>query len=567
MAKMIPHKAYSTGSEGELRVFEALHTLLPTSFTVLHSYRWISSENDRQSQGEADFVVFHPKMGILVIEVKAGIITLENRIWNQQNRNTGIKKEIRDPEEQAAASKFKIINFLKGIRGCLVCHAVWFPSVSFRPSELPPNYNSLMLLDESSLSDPEQAIQRAFGYWIDRIGISTNFDGNASELVMKRLVPSMHLVPSLELDFGQKEKKFLALTQEQCRILDFLQMQKKASISGVAGTGKTLIAIEKARQLQVNEGNVLFLCFNSYLADYLNKSYGHYGFKILTFDGLAISLIGSKGSFDKNRSLFLDYLLDENADFPYQHIVIDEGQDFRSEWLEYLDFRIDADAHFYVFYDQQQSLYKEELNQWLSQSPCRLTLTVNCRNTEAIAMTAYGSLGRAIGNTPILSGIEGEQPVLLPALEPKKLANLLDKVVSRFCTITKSTFDRVAIITMVTWEESLLSELTVHLKSPINSEGIKDKHIFVTTARKFKGLEADVVIIVDHDWQLMEDIKYRRLFYTSASRAKHELFITSPDLNEVDVDTVLQFTIKDTKRKGKRKFLKAFNLKEYHETI
>ena len=89
---MIPHKAYQTGSEGEDRIFESLQSQLPNSYTVFHSVRWVGSDRKR-SQGEADFLVFHPQKGVLIIEVKAGIIEVDNnRTWSQTNRNTGLKR-------------------------------------------------------------------------------------------------------------------------------------------------------------------------------------------------------------------------------------------------------------------------------------------------------------------------------------------------------------------------------------------------------------------------------------------------------------------------------------------
>ncbi len=265
MATMIPHIAFDNWSDGELEVFEALQTLLPSSYTVLHSYRWVGSISGGQSQGEADFVIFHPQKGIIVLEVKAGIMTLEGRIWYQQNRNTGVKKSIRDPEEQASGSKFKLMNYISDSRSCLFCHAVWFPSVSFDRRQLPANYSQEILLDEQSLKDPLEAIDRVYSFWEKNIGFSTNLNQSQADLILRKLAPSLHLVPSMQLDYEKKEKQFVNLTHEQCRILDFLQMQKKATIAGAAGTGKTLIAIEKARQLHDNGGKVLFLCFNRLL--------------------------------------------------------------------------------------------------------------------------------------------------------------------------------------------------------------------------------------------------------------------------------------------------------------
>ena len=406
MAKMIPNIAYKTGSEGENRVFESLQTLLPSSYIVLHSLRWIGSDRYR-SQGEADFVVFHPAKGVMVLEVKSGIITLDNnRTWYQTNRNTNIKKEMFDPEKQADESKFKLISILRGI-DCLVCHAVWFPSISFDKGVLPPNYHPDMLFDSETLKDPQKALDSAFSFWSKQLNRSTNLNKIQEKLVLEKFAPTFSLVPSIRIDYEYTEEKFVQLTEEQTKILDFLQLQNKAAIAGAAGTGKTFIAIEKARQLQQEGAKVLFLCYNRMLSDFLNDVYSHYNIHICTFDSLVRKYVGEQKDFETARLLFFDYLIEDENEFEFTDIIIDEGQDFTSDWIEYLEYRLSKNSFFYVFYDQQQCLYTEEVNKWLREAPCRLTLTTNCRNTESIAKTSYGSLGKSGGKQPNLSGIEG----------------------------------------------------------------------------------------------------------------------------------------------------------------
>ena len=46
-----------------------------------------------------------------------------------------------------------------------------------------------------------------------------------------------------------------------------------------------------------------------------------------------------------------------------------------------------------------------------------------------------------------------------------------------------------------------------------------------TSARKFKGLESDVIIIIDVDDRSFADDESKRLFYVGCSRAKHQLDI------------------------------------------
>lgn len=562
MAKMIPHTAYKTGSEGEDRVFESLQTLLPSSYTVLHSLRWIGSERKR-SQGEADFVVFHPQKGVMVIEVKAGIITLDNnRTWYQTNRNTGIRKLMFDPEKQADESKFKLIKILSSMN-CMVCHAVWFPSVEFDIKRLPPNYNADMLFDVDSLKEPERAIDKAFKFWSNQLDRHTNLNKKQEQEIIEKFAPSFNLVPSIRIDYEYTEEKFVQLTEEQTKILDFLQLQNKAAIAGAAGTGKTFIAIEKARQLQLNGSKVLFLCYNRMLSEFLNDVYGHYDIQICTFDSLVRKYVGEQKDFETARMLFFDYLIEKENEFDYTDIIIDEGQDFRTDWIEYLEYRLNDNSFFYVFYDQQQCLYTDEVNKWLREAPCRLTLTTNCRNTEAIAKTSYGSLGKSGGKQPNLSGIEGEQPELVSELNPKALAKWIDKTVNQFIQSTKTDLSNVALLTMEKMEGSLLEEVLKLSKLKCAESKIKG-FVCATTSRKFKGLEADLVIIIDLDWTKTNEITYRQLFYTSCSRAKHKLFIVSPEIDKLDVDSVLvNIQSEKSKRKGKRRFLKLFNLKEY----
>jgi hypothetical protein len=560
MAKMIPHTAYETGSEGEDRIFESLQTSLPDTYTVFHSVRWIGSDR-RRSQGEADFIVFHPQKGVLIIEVKAGIISVDNnRTWYQTNRNTGIKKEIFDPEKQADESKFKFIALL-GTINCLVCHAVWFPSVSFPKNNLPPNYHPDMILDGESVLNPEKAIENVFNYWSKQLNRTTQLNKSQEESVIQKIAPTLNLLPSLKLDFDNREQRFVKLTNEQIRILDFLKLQQKAAISGSAGTGKTFIALEKARQLHQEGAKVVFLCFNRLLADFLKDNFSHYGFYISTFDSLARIYVGEQRDFKISQAKFLDYLVDRENDFEFTDVIIDEGQDFENDWLEYLDYRISNENCFYVFYDQQQCLYSDDLSNWLKNAPCRLTLTVNCRNTEAIAKTAYGSLGKT-PNQPNLSGIDGEQPEIISVLEPKSLAKHIDTLVNKYIIETKTDQSNIAIITMASYMDSLLEQMSAFSK--LNYADSKQKgKVCKTTARKFKGLEADLVIITDIDWNALTEVTYRKLFYTSCSRAKHNLYLVSQELDTIDTDFILkQIQSEDSKRKGKRRFLKLFNLKE-----
>lgn len=558
MAKMIPSTMVETGSEGEVRVFESLRSLLPDEYIVMHSLRWIGSSTKR-SQGEADFAIFHPQKGLMAIEVKAGIMEYNNRQWKQTNRNTGIGKYITDPEHQASESKFKFINLLKNKR-LMICHAVWFPSVDVFGIILPPNYNEEMLFDQKALQEPKKYLDKAFSFWEKETGYITNLSKEEESSIINSLAPNFRLAPSMKLEYQTNENSFVQLTDEQTRIIDFLKFQDKATIFGAAGTGKTFIAIEKARQLHEEGKNVIFLCYNNLLSEYLNLLYSHYGFTISTFDSLALKQVGNRGSYKDTRESFLNYLYSNENDFIYTDIVIDEGQDFESDWLEYLDLSING--VFYVFYDHNQSLYGKELPKFIANSPTRLTLTINCRNTESIAKTAYKVINEYNKSVKVLSGIEGKQPELLPLLSTfTDQSKQINKVINKFCSLTSVPLHKIAVITMENWDESSLSKISEIFKMKW-SRNIENNHVLFNTARKFKGLEADLIIITDFDWYKMEDETYRNLLYTAFSRAKHQLYIISADIDTIDTSRVLKYLLgANSKRTGRRNLLKLLNLK------
>ena len=64
MAKMYPSVVQDFhNSQGEKQVYEALSTL-NNDYTVFYSFRWLGTSQQYRSEGEADFLVLHPRKGI-----------------------------------------------------------------------------------------------------------------------------------------------------------------------------------------------------------------------------------------------------------------------------------------------------------------------------------------------------------------------------------------------------------------------------------------------------------------------------------------------------------------------
>lgn len=417
MAQMIPPMPENfNGSPGEQRVFRVLRAL-PDDVTVLYSLRWVNSGYSKSNgrklkpQGEGDFVLIDPNRGILVIEVKGGEVRCELGQWFQKNRSTSFEHQIW-PEDQASNTKFRILNELSaklGISNVLVCHAVWFPDAEVPNRELlPMNYHSDMTLDASHLAQQANAIDCVFQYWKNQIPYSRP-PAELTNSIKTVLCPTFSIVRSVRQTMDELEETMIQLTHQQSRVIEFLDEQYEAAIVGPAGTGKTLLAVEKARRLAAPAEPVLFLCYNSTLNEHLTENHKHANVSYRSFHGLAREIAGQHISLDDAIRKLLEYLCD-GIDLPYSHLVIDEAQDFKVDWLELLRSRFQSGS-FYVFYDPFQAVQSDRDTKWLDTIPCRLSVTKNCRNTDQIAKLAYQSAG--ILNKSKL-GVDGPKPTLHP---------------------------------------------------------------------------------------------------------------------------------------------------------
>lgn len=109
MGRLVPRQAIEEiGLKPERDVARALVEKLPKEVVVYHGYPWLRAErNDRARadtlrEVEADFVVVDPHRGILILEVKGGMIEYDSRdhTWSRL-LNGGRRRQIQDPFEQA----------------------------------------------------------------------------------------------------------------------------------------------------------------------------------------------------------------------------------------------------------------------------------------------------------------------------------------------------------------------------------------------------------------------------------------------------------------------------------
>jgi AAA domain len=182
-----------------------------------------------------------------------------------------------------------------------------------------------------------------------------------------------------------------------------LSHQHQALISGFAGSGKTMLALEKAVRLEHQGFRVLLLYYNRRLAEDLRTRVSwSINLYIYPFHDFCMKIAQQTGmdeivNAERNDEYFRSILpkalygiakrrrvIYPSIPWTYNAIIVDEGQDFYEEWWSALRelFPQGQESIFYIFYDNNQRLYPTPLSYPISVEP--YPLTVNCRTTQAI---------------------------------------------------------------------------------------------------------------------------------------------------------------------------------------
>ncbi len=108
-------------------------------------------------------------------------------------------------------------------------------------------------------------------YWRNQDTVPTA-TGNALMRDLERLLaPTMTLPHPLVVQVKDEEQEILRLTAEQFRTLDLLRRTRRAAVYGCAGSGKTTLAVEKARRLAAEGFRTVLTCYNKALGNHLTE--------------------------------------------------------------------------------------------------------------------------------------------------------------------------------------------------------------------------------------------------------------------------------------------------------
>jgi hypothetical protein len=510
---MIPAEpASSTESLAERRLFERLQDDTADDLVAFHSVAWLTpGDRGRPRQGEADFVLAHPKHGVIALEVKGGSIRFDaaNGKWYSGGRSG--ETEIKDPVRQAARGRYSLRDLLArsardGASGISLGHAVAFPDTRAGSRRLKTDVPREIVIDHGDLSRLDERVLSLFRYWQgDEPPLGT--DGVKR---LESLLANSFVLPSpLAFELEAEERTLLQLTEQQYTILDTLSRHTRVAIGGCAGSGKTFLAAEKARRLARQGFKVLVLCFNVLLARHLRRGLRDVEeIDVCSFDDLCYR-IGREAGYDfpenpepgeehkhykRLRELFAESA--EIAAGRYGALIVDEAQDFDPEWWLPLQLLLeDPDrSPLYLFYDDNQRIFPVTTGFPISEEPFQLT--VNCRNTQRIneVVRAYYK-----GETVEARGPEG-LPVEAHFYDTEtELLEQLETAVRSWINEAEVPPEQIALLSAHGPQRSALWQVDELGGIPLTDDPWEKGKILRSTVHRFKGLERMVVGIVELD--------------------------------------------------------------------
>lgn len=583
MASVIPalSTCVSRMTQGERRTAERLEQKLDDDYLV-----WYDVPVGPK-HAHPDFVVLHPRRGLLVLEVKDW--RLETiRLANKQTWEIlaqGVPKTVPNPIEQARHYAHQVVDALAKDSRLTVNGKVSFPwsygvvlthitRRQFESAELDLAIEShrVICADEMTATvDMEEFQSRLWGMF------PTLMRGVLSLPQIDRV--QWILFPEVRVNVGQ-----MGLFADDAgdalpdimRVMDLQQEQLARSlgeghrvIHGVAGSGKTMILSYRAEYLAKASPiakPILVLCYNQPLAAKLDalmtakglgdrvhaRNFHKWCRQQLVAYGQRLPAQGP-GMFDEMVTGVIEGV--RRRQIPagqYQAVLIDEGHDFEAAWLQLAAQMVDPTTDsLLLLYDDAQSIYQRRRAQQFSfksvgiQAQGRTTiLKINYRNTrqilQAASMVAADLLkSEDCGDDgvplvqPVSCGREGHPPVVIrlphPRDEAVKIADLLSSAYQE-----GHAWGDMAIICRHYAEMERCAAVLRHRRVPhevrkgSGSFNPMADCIKLMTMHVSKGLEFPVVALsgtAQMPAEGQDEKEEARLFYVAATRATQRLFI------------------------------------------
>lgn len=391
-------------------------------------------------QSHPDFVILHPRRGLLILETKDWKLETVQRATKQmwEIAPDGQAKVVINPLAQARHCAIQVVNALErdaqlvqpsGVhQGKLAFpwgHGVVFTRITRKQFEAAGLSEAIephcvICSDEmTEAADPEQFQQRLWNMFPHAFGNVMSLP--QLDRVRWIMFPEVRVpVQGALFDAADEQAEMPGIM----RVMDIQQEQLARSlgeghrvIHGVAGSGKTMLLAYRAEHLAkartAASKPILMLCYNEPLAKQLARVMASKGIadrvhavhfhkwcrdQLVAFGQTLPDNhlpVGAKMA-DMVQRVISGVDRQQIPSGQYQAVLIDEGHDFAPEWLKLVTQMVDPTTNsLLVLYDDAQSIYERSRSKQFSfksvgiQAQGRTTiLKINYRNTRQILQTA-----------------------------------------------------------------------------------------------------------------------------------------------------------------------------------
>jgi len=558
-ANLIPRVCSAASPPGERSLFEALREDPGAQgWIVLHSLDL--ARHIKNLQGEADFVVIIPGQGIVVIEVKShNFIKFDERGWWLGNDPV---PDLRGPFKQASQAMHSIREYLNNsgfsTEGIPFISAVAFTAVSFTTKS--PEWHPWQVLDVQALrarsvsANLLRIIGEARSHFAAKGFTWAAWTRSPAQEVCGTLAqilrPRFEFLANPANVIKELNAGLLRCTEQQFRFLDNSVDNDRLIVSGLAGTGKTTLAVEALRRERAAspDTRAALFCFNRLLGDRLRDDCAQIfdGYKIGSFHQWMVDFLSYKPAPKEAAdpgfwstqlpNKVLDLLTSSSGTAGILDLlVLDESQDlFRDSYLDIFDVLLKgglADGRWLFFGDfERQDLFVKgvvSVKDFRANRAARgcgsFRLDVNCRNTLEIS-NAFSQMARLEpGYSATLRGDSHNDPELALYETQEQQVGLVTRALDK---LLGSGFKPGEIVLLSPYGEKSLARVLENMpqwKGRFGAYPAGKSKINYCTVHAFKGLESPVVILTDLD--SVESAGRMDLFYVGMSRALHRLHI------------------------------------------
>ena len=516
------------GYVAERHLYKLMQEELPDTWTILY---------DKTFPGEGgaqlDFLVIVPDKGMINVDAKGnGYKVVDGRV------SLGGDVKNKDVFVEASRGARVMSNFIKdtvtdgcewGAWGYLVVFTekgfdIPLTGLYVQNPELSA-HGALQLRIENALSEFSYRFS-AFVYYQNK--------------VLDALLANADQVP-MPVDFvGMEKYSSIALDFEQQAVCYAMGNGRCLHVMGGAGSGKTLIAISCAKEFAKQGKRVLYVCFNTALAEYYRRDLKRTkdidirkNMVVANFHKLGQALMNRNytqtvdGVFNRELTdakmracLIMDYFKSKGVKFDV--LLLDEAQDLTNGNISLLLGLTKKDRQIAVFSDSKQTIFTKNwsLDPVIFGERAELLeyrLTKNYRNTEKI-FKHFQPLSKEDTIPVIRSGVQFKTKDVC-TVDRGQIIPLIEKMLK--------DGRRVREIVILAADKNLLDGLVkvvgregtnVYIKNDI-TKWFDGNCILATTVQSFKGLESEIVFYI------VSNNDEAEVQYVSESRAKYELYL------------------------------------------